>query len=112
MSLEYGKYPAVPVGMSASIYTEIDIQLSPPLKEAINKAESDDEKESAQLALETARETWKKISYAVAKGVIDHLITNMEIFGVETKGDIETSVSGKTETVIFTQSNDGTGLIR
>ncbi len=72
-------------------------------------------------------EGWQKLSYAIAKGVISHIIDNMEIKGIKTKGNVETSVSGTisestdsghtfnltgTENnVVFTQSNDGTGHV-
>ncbi|MHC4117214.1 MAG: hypothetical protein ACYSWO_06870 [Planctomycetota bacterium] len=130
MSLKYGTKPALPKGMTLSIYTEMDEQLSPPLKEAIDDAKSNDEKKSAQDALKDAREGWKKLSYAIAKGVIDHIKSNMEIYGVNTKGKVNTEVKGKTARsdpgnhqhsvalsgkqteVVFTQSNDGTGHVK
>jgi hypothetical protein len=60
-------------------------------------------------------ENWKKMSHAIAKGVIDHIKSNMEINGVQTKGNISASVSGGVATqvgVVFTQSNDGAGRVR
>jgi hypothetical protein len=117
-------------GMSKSIYAEIDELLSPPLLKAIQDAPSDDVKQEAQIALVAARQGWQKLSYAIAKGVIDHIKANIEIFGIETQGDINTSVRGDTgkglpnnhshnvnlngqeEDVIFIQSNDGTGHVK
>lgn len=85
--------------------------------------------------LNAMRQSWKKLSYAIAKGVIEHIIANMEIYGIQTQGDINTTVSGDTgealedlsdtyrhdhevdlsgvqSSVLFTQSNDGTGRVR
>jgi hypothetical protein len=130
MALDYGTKPDTPAGMTLTVYTEMDSQLSPPLKDAINNAQSADEKKAAEDALKDARKNWKKLSYAIAKGVIDHIKANMEVFGVETQGDITTSVVGNTgssppnnhyhrvnlsgveEKVTFVQSNDGTGRVR
>lgn len=75
------------------------------------------------------RDSWKKLSYAVAKGVVDHIKSNMEISGVTTQGNVNTSVQGSTgsappsnhvhavnlsgvdNNVVFTQNNNGTGLV-
>ena len=129
MALEIGSERA-DSGMSRLIYKELERLLSPPLLKTIAEAETEKQRDKSEEALAEARTAWKKISYAIAKGVIDHFLSNMEVFGIETKGDIQTSVKGKTETVagfehqhdvdlegkqkdvIFTQSNDGTGLIR
>ena len=129
MSLDYGTKPDTPAGMTLTVYTEMDSQLSPPLKDAINNAQSADEKKAAEDALKDARKNWKKLSYAVAKGVIEHIKVNMEICGIQTKGNIDTEVKGNTGRtnpgnhrhsvdlsgeqldVVFTQSNDGTGLV-
>jgi len=129
MALEIGSENA-DSGMSLLIYIEMDRLLSPPLLKAIEEAKTEEQRAKYKEALAEARTGWKKISYAIAKGVIDHVISNMEVFSIETKGDIETSVKGKTETVpgfehqhdvdlegkqkdlVFVQSNDGTGLIR
>lgn len=129
MALEIGSESA-DSGMSLLIYRELERLLSPPLLKAIAEAGTEEQREKSEEALVKARIGWKKISYAIAKGVIDHFISSMEIFGIETKGDVETSVKGKTETVpgfehqhdvdlegkqedvVFIQSNEGTGLIR
>jgi hypothetical protein len=118
-------------GMSKAIYQEVDTLLSPPLQQAVDGAEGD-AKEKAQEALDKSREGWRKLSYAIAQGVIEHIKANMEIYGVQTQGDINTTVSGETDTslsspndhghglinssgeqnnVVFTQSNDGTGHV-
>jgi hypothetical protein len=116
-------------GMSLAIYQEIDKQLSPPLKKAIDEAKGA-AKPKAQEALDEARKGWQKLSFAIAKGVIEHIKSNMEIFGITSKGNVNTAVSGNTEqavpgphshavnlsgvqnNVLFTQNNDGTGRVR
>ena len=117
-------------GMSKAIFQEMDQQLSLPLIKGIEDAKDNDVKEAAIKALRDARDGWRKLSYCIAKGVIDHIKANMEIFGVETQGDITTSVAGNTGSsppsnhhhsvnlsgvqnkVTFVQSNDGTGRVR
>lgn len=116
-------------GMSQAIYQEMDKQLSPPLQEAVDSAEGD-AKVKAQEALDGAREGWKKLSYAIAKGVIEHIQTNMEIVGIQTQGNVSAAVEGNTgpanpanhvhsvdltgsqNNLVFTQSNDGTGHVQ
>ena len=115
-------------GMSKAIYEKMDKQLSPPLQEAIDEAEGEPKK-VAEDALKKARINWKKLSYAIAYGVIDHIRSNMVIQGVTTSGNVNTSVNGETafnvpgghkhgvalsgteSNVEFTQNNDGTGLV-
>ena len=128
LALEIGSENAES-GMSMAIYQEIDRLLSPPLQQAVDDAQTA-ARAGAQEALDVAREGWRKLSYAIAQGVINHLTANMEILGVETQGDVNTTVSGSTgpappvshvhavslsgtqNDVVFTQSNDGTGHVR
>ncbi|MGA3244204.1 MAG: hypothetical protein ABSE41_06295 [Bacteroidota bacterium] len=117
-------------GMSLLIYQELDRLLSPSLQQAVNTAQ-DEAKKGAQEALDGARAGWKKLSYAIANGVIAHILTNLEICGVATHGNVSGAVvSGNTGTalpnnhshsvnlsgiqnnIVFTQNNDGTGHIR
>ena len=125
MGLDFGNKNATH-GMSKAIYLEIDEQLSPPLQMAVNDA-TGETKKKAQDALNEARDCWKKLSFAIAKGVVTHIISNMEISGIKTKGNIRATVSGNTSTanshahpvnlqgvqnnVEFEQSNSGTGLV-
>ena len=79
--------------------------------------------------LNKIHEGWQRLSYAIAKGVIEHIIENMEIIKVQTKGNVNTTVEGTTKrsggghrhkvnltgeelNVVFTQSNDGKGLVK
>jgi hypothetical protein len=116
-------------GMSNAIYTEIDRLLSPPLQAAADEL-SGDAKAAALQALDEARAGWRKLAFAIAKGTIDHLKANMEVFGVQTRGDVSASASSATGPsppgphthsvsltatqagVTFRQSNDGTGHVR
>ena len=138
-------------GMSQAIYSEMDKLLSPPLqkavdeaKEAVDKAEGEaklkaegeaklEEAKKAlaatQNALEQARIGWKKLAYAIAKGVVTHIVKNMEVHEIKTQGDVSISVEGKTapvspnnhvhsislrsvaSDVVFTQNKDNTGRV-
>ncbi len=79
-------------------------------------------------ALEDLRNSWKKLAYAIADGVVNHIKSNMEITGIQTTGNINAAVTGNTATasshfhnvslsgvqnnVTFTQGNDGAGHVR
>lgn len=78
-------------------------------------------------ALEDLRNSWKKLSYAIADGVVNHIKANMEIHGVEVSiSDVSTNVSVVTTcpagagsgtgtgsgTATGQQSNDGTGHVK
>jgi len=120
---------AADTGMSKAIYDQLDQLLSPPLQQAVDSAKGP-AKEGAEKALDAAREGWKKLSFAIAKGVIEHLVANMEVFGITAQGNVSVPVQGNTGTanpdnhlhsvnitgvannVVFTQNNDGTGRIR
>lgn len=115
-------------GMTKAIYDQMNGLLSPPLQEAVDDATAE-AKPKAQEALDAAREGWKILSFAIATGVINHIVANMEIRGVQTQGNISAGASGDTGTappgnhkhtvsltatqngVTFTQSNDGTGRV-
>jgi hypothetical protein len=116
-------------GMSQAIYVEIDALLSPPLQEAVDNA-SDDAKPAAQEALDKAREGWQKLAFAVATGVINHIVNELEVHNVQTRGTVNTTVNGNTgpaapanhqhtvsvsgtaANVLFRQNNNGRGLVR
>lgn len=116
-------------GMSKAIYDQVDALLSPPLQAAVDGA-TDAARPNAQEALDAARDGWRKLAFAIATGVIGHVLSNMEVFGVQTRGNVAAPVSGVTgpaapgphpHTVSLTasqpnltlvQSNDGTGRVR
>jgi hypothetical protein len=108
-------------GMTKAIYGQIRAVMEPDLGDL-----SEDD-------LNAMRQSWKKLSYAIAKGIVEHIIANMEIHSIQTSGNINTTVSGETDqalgppynhghslinssgvqnNVLFTQSNDGTGHVR
>lgn len=117
MALKTGNITASD-GMAKVIYDQMRTVIEPGLGE-VNKD-----------ALKAMRESWQKLSYAIAKGVIDYIKANMEIYGIETKGDVNADVNGNTGTaspanhyhgialkgnesnVVFKQSNDGTGHVK
>jgi hypothetical protein len=116
MALEVGNQDAAS-GMSKAIYDRIRDVMEPDLGEL-----SEDDLGAMQAS-------WKKLAYAIARGVIEHITANMEIRGVQTRGNISAPVSGNTgpaapsnhqhavnlsgtqNNVTFTQNNDGTGLV-
>lgn len=115
-------------GLTKAIYDEVSNQLSPPLQKLVDQA-TGDAKAGAQQTLDEARDGWRKLSFAVATGVIGHLLSNLEIRGVQTAGSVNAPVSGNCASappgphqhgvslaavqpgVMFTQSNGGTGLV-
>jgi hypothetical protein len=117
MSLTIGNQTAT-TGMSKDIYDKLREALEEGLPPEIGE---DD--------LDAMRESWQKIAFAVATGVIEHIKANMEIRGVQAQGDVIASINGNTGTanpdnhshsvnlsinatgVTFSQSNDGTGLV-
>ncbi|MFI6324349.1 hypothetical protein ACIBG8_42970 [Nonomuraea sp. NPDC050556] len=127
MALEIGS-PAADAGLAKEIFTQVDLLLSPPLLAAVDGAKAD-ARPGAQQALEAARDGWRKLSFAVAKGVVDHVVANLEIGGVTVSGTVSVPVSGSTGpaapnshvhgvslapavVVALSQDNDGTGRVR
>lgn len=117
MTLEDGNKEAT-VGMSKAIYDKMKEVIEPDLEGL------------TEDNLNTMRKSWQEMAYAIATGVIDHVKANMEIFGVTTQGNVNTTVQGNTgpadpsghlhvvklsgvaSNVTFTQNNDGTGRAR
>jgi hypothetical protein len=62
MSLNAGDREATQ-GLTAAIYTALDAELRPPLEDAETKPED----------ITQSQEAWKKLSFAIATGVINHL---------------------------------------
>jgi hypothetical protein len=98
------------VGMSKAIYDEIASQLSGNL---------DGLEPDAQDAVE---QQWQKLAFAIATGIISHLKSNIEIFGIQASGPVTTDVTvtvGGAEgsgtgagNVITEQSGATTGHVR
>lgn len=118
MSLHIGDVDASS-GMAQAIYDQIQTNIEPDLPEM-------DEGDLADV-----RDSWRKLAHAVATGVIDHLLANLEIQGIQTRGNVNDvvvtgttgsappsnhahgagSLRGRQNNVTFEQSNAGTGLI-
>lgn len=81
-------------GMSKDIFAQMDTLLAPPLQKAVDDASGDDAKAVAQEALDAARTNWKQLAFAIANGVVTHLIANMEIAGLQATGNVAASVNG------------------
>ena len=67
MALTIGSQ-AADTGMSRAIFVQLDQLLSPPLQEAVSAA-SPEVKPGAQAALDAAREGWRKLAFAISRGV-------------------------------------------
>lgn len=81
-------------GMSAAIYAQIQANLEPDLGDM------------ADADKEPIRDGWRKLAHAIATGVVQHLLDNLEVAGVQTRGDVAVAVSGGTGTqtgATFTQ---------
>jgi hypothetical protein len=114
MALVIGDVTAA-AGMTKAVYDQVDALLSPPLQKAVDEATDAKVKDSAQKALDAARDGWKKLAFAIATGVVQHLLANLEVAGVQTSGTVTATVQGQVATAVgvtFTQSNDGTGRLR
>jgi hypothetical protein len=114
--------------MAKAIYDQIERLLSPPLQNAVVQTKGDAQA-AAQQALDKAQEGWRKLSFCIATGVINHLISNLEIHGVQTSGTLNAPVDGQTGPaqpsqhqhqvslaaaqvgITFSQINNGTGLV-
>jgi hypothetical protein len=120
---------AADTGMSKAIYDQVDVLLAPPLQHAVDAA-TGEAKAKAQEALDAARDGWKKLSFAISTGVVNHLLASLEVRGIQVQGNVNAAVSGSTSSVSpgphqhtislpatqnavsFIQSNDGTGRVR
>ena len=78
MALQIGSEDASS-GMAKSIYDAIDRTMQPTIPPE---------------ALEDARKGWRSLAFAVASGVIEHLKSNMEIFGIQAQGNVAATVTG------------------
>ena len=88
-------------GLAGAIYAQLDGMLSPPLAD-----------DAATLA--AAQDGWRKLALAIATGVVQHLVANLEVRGVQTAGSVSAPVANGVAVqngVLFSQSNDGTGRV-
>jgi hypothetical protein len=117
MALSVGNKDAT-TGMTKAIY------------DALREGLEADLAELSKDQLTPIQESWKKMAYAIATGVISHIASNMEVFGITTQGNVSTTVQGNTgsappsnhlhsislsgveSNVVFIQNNNGTGRVR
>ncbi len=101
-------------GLTKAVYDQLDALLALPLQKSVDEATAE-ARPAAQQALDAARDGWKKLAFAVASGVVRHLVDNLEVTGVQTGGNVTAVVSGQVAVqngVVFTQTNSGTGHVR
>jgi hypothetical protein len=97
MPLKYGNLTNLE-GMSLGIYEAMDEELSKYLVQAIQEVEEHGEDKTAEMlekALDNARDNWKKLAYCIAKGVVDHIVSNMEIKDIKIVESVKVSGSTK-----------------
>ncbi len=82
-------------GMSKAIFEQMDAVLSPAFSQL------------PQGDLDQAREGWRKLSFAIAGGVVSHIVANMEIYGIQVAGEIQ-----QIGTVTLPQSGATTGHVK
>lgn len=93
MALDIGNQTATS-GMSKAIYDQLDALLSPPL--------------AGMPDIEKVRDGWRQLAFAIATGVIGHLKSNMEVFGIQATGPVTTAVAGTVSGTVVTGTGTGT----
>jgi hypothetical protein len=84
-------------GMSKTIYDKLRDVMEP-----IDGVSGDD--------LENVRNSWRKLAFAVATGVIEHIKSNMEISGVDVSiNDVSTTVNVTTSCPSGSGTGEGAG---
>ena len=71
-------------GMSKAIFDELKNQLSGGI---------------APADLQNVEPSWKKLAFAIATGVVNHLKSNMEIQTIKTSGQINADVNNVLKTI-------------
>jgi hypothetical protein len=92
MALQAGD-PNATTGMGQAIFNEIENQLSAGMKPE---------------DLNNVRPSWRKLAFAIATGVINHIKANMEISGIQTTGPVTTTVTGTVSGTTVTGTGTGT----
>lgn len=75
-------------GMSQAIYQALEAELAPPLLKKIREATDPKVKQALEEALAQARKGWKQLAYCIASGVVAHIKSSMEIFGIQSAGTL------------------------
>jgi hypothetical protein len=65
-------------GMSKAIYDQLNTLLSPSIPAA---------------TLPQSQTSWQQLAFAIATGVVQHIVSNMEINNIQTGGAISVSIS-------------------
>jgi hypothetical protein len=91
MAMQIGDAGAT-AGMAKAIFDEIENQLSGGMSPG---------------DLANVRPSWKKLAFAIATGVINHIKSNMEIFGIQSTGPVTTTVTGTVSGTTVTGSGTG-----
>jgi len=82
MALQIGPADAS-AGMAKDIYDMMDQVMNPSVPPD---------------SLEMARQGWRKLAFAIASGVVNHIVQNLEIAGIQAQGSVPVAVSGSTGT--------------
>lgn len=118
MALEIGDITAT-TGLAGAIYDQIRENIEPDLADLTEEDR------------EPIRDGWRKLAHGIATGVVNHLLANLEIRNIQTRGNVDNvtisgvtgsappanhthsagSLRGAQNNVTFNQSNEGTGLI-
>ena len=98
MAMEIGDTGALG-GMTKDIYDKLNELLMPKVPPE---------------ALQAAQLGWKEIAFAVATGVVNHLVDHLEITGLKVSGNASLAVSGAnaTGTITLEQTAPTQGLVR
>jgi len=59
--------------------------------------------------LENIRKGWRKLSFAIAAGVIEHIKAEMEMSDIQTKGEVTIPGSHEPVVVVFTRTDKVSG---
>lgn len=97
MALQVGDETAT-MGMTKAIYEKLNELLSPKIPPA---------------SLPDAQTGWKQLAFAIATGVIGHILTNMEIKDIQVSGAVSLPVAASTAAgpVTLHQSDPVTGHV-
>lgn len=77
MALDAGDKEAQ-TGMTKAIYDQLNTLLSPAIPAA---------------SLPDVQRGWRTLAYAISKGVVDYLVANMEVTGIQTSGTLTVNVA-------------------
>ena len=93
-------------GMSKAIYDQLNQLLSPAIKDPPTLAK--------------AQTSWQQLAFAIATGVVNHIVSNMQVSGIQVSGTINAPVTPTgggaaigtaTGSLTSTQTGSTTGLV-